>query len=74
MLIQTVPALMRRAIALPRSVSSVQTLAESPKGESLAIATMASSSSATITGNSGPKVSSRMTRISGVTSRSTVGA
>ena len=73
-LMLTAPTSRRRATCSPRSVSPVQTLADRPYWESLA-RRMASSSSATlITGSVGPKVSSAMQLIWGVTSASTVGS
>ena len=53
----TCPASIRRAIASPREVS-VQMLAPSPYGVSLARERACSASSATITEATGPKVSS----------------
>ena len=73
-LIQTEPASRRRAIRSPFSRSSVQTEAERPKFESFA-SWIASSSDATGTiGTTGPKISSRMMRMSCLTPVSTVGA
>ena len=64
-LMLTAPHSSRRATRSPRSVSPVQTVADSPYLESLA-SRMASSSSATLTtGSVGPKVSSAMQVIVG---------
>src|ERR1700722_12095134 len=67
-------ARIRRANFSPRLRSGVHTLAAKPYPESFASLTASSSSSNAITGSTGPKVSSRMIRISCVTSASTVGA
>ena len=69
----TVPDSMRAAIARPRDVDRVHTLALSPNAVSF-IAAIASSSDATrYTDTTGPKVSSRASATSGETPSSTVG-
>ena len=60
--------------ARPRARSDVHTDAPSPNSESLASATASSSESTTMIGSTGPKISSRMIRISCVTPVSTAGA
>src|SRR5215471_5353022 len=65
------PDRMRRAMASPRSSEPVRTAAESPYSLALATAT-ASSSPTTITGATGPKISSLKARIGGVTRPRTV--
>ena len=72
-LMLTAPVSRRRATRSPRAVSPVHTVADNPYTESLA-SRMASSSSLTFTtGRVGPKVSSAMQLMDGVTSASTVG-
>ena len=73
-MIHTIPDLIRRAIRSPLRRSRVQTEAPSPNSESLASLTASSSSATTTIGRTGPKISSRMIRISWVTPVSTVGA
>jgi hypothetical protein len=70
----TIPDSMRRAMRSPRARSSVHTEAPRPNSESFA-SPMASSSESTVTiGTTGPKISSRMMRMSWVTPVSTAGA
>ena len=73
-LIQTIPASSSRAIRSPLLRSEVHTEAPRPKSESLASATASSSESTTTIGSTGPKISSRMIRISWVTPVRTAGA
>src|SRR5437588_9627862 len=73
-LIQTMPDSISRAIRSPLLRSEVHTEAPRPNCESLASDTPSSSESTTTIGSTGPKISSRMIRMSCVTSVSTVGA
>ena len=73
-LVQTMPESIWWAIRSPCSRSAVQTDAPRPNSESLARAIASSSESTVITGTTGPKISSRMIRMSCVTFVSTVGA
>ena len=61
-------------MAFPRSTSALHTPPASPYTESLAIATASSSSSNGMNDTTGPKISSRATRIELTTSASTVGS
>ncbi len=72
-LIHTMPDSSSPAIRSPRARSEVHTDAPSPKSESLASATASASESTTMIGSTGPKISSRMIRISCVTPVSTAG-
>ena len=73
-LIQTMPASSSAAKRSPRARSEVQTEAPRPNTLSLASASASSSLSQTMIGTTGPKISSRMIRISWVTPVSTAGA
>ena len=73
-MIQTIPDSIRRAIRSPLARSVVHTDAPRPKFESFARSTASASSATTITGTTGPKISSFMIRISSSTPASTVGA
>ena len=73
-LTQTMPDSIRRAIRSPFWRSLVQTEAPRPNSESLARSIASCSESTTTIGSTGPKISSRMIRISCVTPVSTVGA
>ena len=57
-MIHTMPDSIRRAIRSPFARSVVQTEAPSPKRESLARSIASASSATTITGTTGPKISS----------------
>ena len=70
----TMPASSRRAIRSPFARFIVQTDAPRPNSESLASAIASSSSSTVTIGTTGPKISSRMMRMSWVTPVSTAGA
>src|SRR5215213_237538 len=70
---QTMPASTRRARRSPFARFMVQTEAPSPNSESFARATASSSSSTVTIGTTGPKISSRMIRMSWVTPVSTAG-
>ena len=63
-LIQTMPASIRRAMRSPLARSAVQTEAPRPNSESLASAIASSSASTVTIGTTGPKISSRMIRMS----------
>ena len=63
----------RRASARALATSADQTLPDRPNGESLAMRSASSPLPTRITGKRGPKVSSRMTAISGVASAINVG-
>ena len=73
-LMQTLPACSRLAIDTPRPSSPVHTELFRPYLESLARRTASSASSTTMTGSTGPKVSSVMMSIVWSTSTSTVGS
>ena len=73
-LIHTIPDCSSAAIRSPRARSEVHTDAPSPNSESLASATASASESTTMIGSTGPKISSRMIRMSCVTPVSTAGA
>ncbi len=73
-LIQTIPDSSSAAIRSPRARSAVHTDAPSPKFESLASVIASASESTTMIGRTGPKISSRMIRMSWVTPVSTAGA
>jgi hypothetical protein len=73
-LTKTAPERIRRATAIPRSGSAVQTLAPRPNRVSLAIRIAWSSPSAAITVATGPKISSSYATCPGATSARTVGA
>src|SRR5450755_4906788 len=66
-LIHTMPDSSSPATRSPLARSEVQTEAPRPKSESLANATASSSESTITIGSTGPKISSRMIRISCVT-------
>ena len=70
----TAPASSRSAIASPRSMSWVQTEADSTYYETIASRIAAYESASRITANVGPKFSSRMQDIEWSTSTSTVGS
>ena len=73
-LIHTMPLSSSRAKRSPLPRSHVHTEAPSPNALSLASASASYSESTMTTGNTGPKISSRMIRILCVTPVSTVGA
>jgi hypothetical protein len=73
-LTQTVPARSFRATRWARFTSRVHTAAASPYGESFATRTASSSSSTSMTDRTGPKISSRATRISFRTAPRIVGS
>ncbi len=73
-MIQTIPDSTWRAMRSPLARSRVQIEAPRPKFESFARSSASSSESTTTIGTTGPKISSRMIRISSVTPPSTVGA
>ena len=73
-LIQTIPESIRRAIRSPFARSVVHTDAPRPNSESFASRIASSSESTGTIGTTGPKISSRMIRMSCVTSVRTVGA
>ena len=73
-LIHTIPDSSSRAMRSPLLRSDVHTDAPRPNSLSLASRSASSSESTTTIGSTGPKISSRMIRMSGVTPVRTVGA
>ena len=67
------PVFSRSAISSPRSIEPVWMAATSPYSVAFAVRTASSTSFTTTTGATGPKISSRMAAMDGVTPASTVG-